>query len=240
MAWQARLYTVAGAIYNARSRMASLEIIRKRRWKDEVAKLVAAQDATDVAEDLVTADLKREQLRNSRSIRQKVRGMLWKGTKKQRYRWRHEKLARVLAILPKKSFPLLVAANEVPELEDGLGSVSFPDARDNTPGLRPAWLLPARWTPTTAHASSSGAKRVIPCGSVADELRERQLQPARASRKTRRGTKKKGRPRSLRRQRPPPYDVEIVRRTWGGDAEGLSFVPMPKRLSPRLGDALCW
>jgi hypothetical protein len=38
----------------------------------------------------------------------------------------------------------------------------------------------------------------------------------------------------------PPAIVEIVRHTWGGDAEGLSFVPMPKRLSPRLGDALCW
>jgi hypothetical protein len=43
-------------IYNARNRLASLEIIRIRRLRDEVAKLVAAQDATDVAEDLVAAD----------------------------------------------------------------------------------------------------------------------------------------------------------------------------------------
>jgi hypothetical protein len=204
MAWQARLCAIAGAIYNARNRMASLEIIRKRRLRGEVAKLVAAQDATDVAEDLVTADLKREQLRNSRSIRRQVRGMLWEGTKKQRHRWRREKLARMPAILPKKSPPQLTAANEAPELEDGLESASFPNARDITPGLCPAWLFPARWTSTTAHASSSGAKRVIPRGSVADELRKQQLQPVRAFRKTRRGAKKKGRPRSLRRQRPPP------------------------------------
>jgi hypothetical protein len=47
MAWRARLCTIAGAIYNTRNRLASLEIIRIRRLRDEVGKLVAAQDATD-------------------------------------------------------------------------------------------------------------------------------------------------------------------------------------------------
>jgi hypothetical protein len=168
--WQARLYTIAGAIYNTCNRVASLEVIRRRRLRDEVAKLVAAQDATDVAEDLVTADLKREQLRASRFIRRKVRGMLWGGTKQQRHRWRREKLARMLAMLPKKSPPRVVAANEAPELEDGFGNVSIPDARDDTPGLCPAWLLSARWSPTTTPAPSLGAKKVIPRGSVANPL----------------------------------------------------------------------
>jgi hypothetical protein len=138
MAWQARLYTFAGTVYNTRNRVAALEIIRKRRLRGEVAKLVAAQDAADVAEDLETADLKRERQRAGRATRRKVRSKLWKGTKEQRHRWRHEKLTRMLAMLPKKIPPWLVAATEAPELEDGFDSVTFPDARNNTPGLCPA------------------------------------------------------------------------------------------------------
>jgi hypothetical protein len=138
MAWQARLYTFAGTVYNTRNRMAALEIIRKRRLRGEVAKLVAAQDAADIAEDLETADLKRERQHASRANRRKVRSKLWKGTKEQRHRWRREKLMRMLAMLLKKIPPWLVAANEAPELEDGFESVSFPDVRDDIPGLCPA------------------------------------------------------------------------------------------------------
>jgi hypothetical protein len=163
-------YHCRSNIYNARNRLASLEIIRIRRLRDEVAKLVVAQDATDVAEDLVAADSKREQLRHRRSIRREMRATLWKGATKQRHRWRREKLARVKARRPKKSPPRLVVANEAPELEDGFEGEFTEDAREDTPGLRPAWLLPARWAPNSTPALSFGAKRVIPRGSVANLL----------------------------------------------------------------------
>jgi hypothetical protein len=312
MAWQARLYTFAGTVYNTRNRMAALEIIRKRRLRGEVAKLVAAQDAADIAEDLETADLKRERQHASRANRRKVRSKLWKGTKEQRHRWRREKLMRMLAMLLKKIPPWLVAANEAPELEDGFESVSFPDVRDDIPGLCPAWLLPARWTPTTAQAPSSGAKRVTPRGSVANpllwqqylsaevkprfnrehidadyspsptppdsppdpplpqplhyytkryptrptpvvipspllaiagDLRKQQLRPAQAFRRKLEGAMERGRlrDRDPHRQRSSPYGYRGDSQTYvGGNAGSFSFVPMPKRLSPRLGDALCF
>jgi hypothetical protein len=138
MAWQARLRTIAGAIYHARNRLASLEIIRIRRLRDEVAKLVAAQDATDVAEDLATADLKREQLRHRRFMRRDLRATLWTGTTRQRHRWRREKLARMKARRQKNSPPRLVVASEAPELEDGFERASTKDVREDTPGLCPA------------------------------------------------------------------------------------------------------
>jgi hypothetical protein len=66
-----------------------------------------------------------------------------------------------------------VVANEAPELEDGFERASTKDAREDTPGLRPAWLLPARWTPTTP-ALPRDAKKVIPRGSVANLLLSQQ------------------------------------------------------------------